>query len=67
MSHYVPPYQITTAILNRIAEISERLGRWAANHNINHLLDAHHTLMRGLLDDAGQFRTGGIGIYRGKR
>ena len=33
MSHYVPPYQITTAILNRIADISERLGRWAANHN----------------------------------
>ena len=33
MSHYVPPYQITTTILNRVAEISERLGRWAANHN----------------------------------
>ena len=134
MSHYVPPYQITTAILNRVAEISERLGRWAANHNnslsphlrrdnriktiqaslaienntlsleqvtavldgkrvlglpheiqevrnafiayenlndwqadnINHLLAAHHALMAGLLDDAGQFRSGGVGIYRGK-
>lgn len=134
MSNYVPPYQITTAILNRVAEISERLGRWAANHNnslsphlrrdnriktiqaslaienntlsleqvtavldgkrvlglpheiqevrnafiayeklndwqadnINHLLAAHHALMAGLLDDAGQFRSGGVGIYRGK-
>lgn len=134
MSHYVPPYQITTTILNRVAEISERLGRWAANHNnslsphlrrdnriktiqaslaienntlsleqvtavldgkrvlglpheiqevrnafiayeklndwqadnINHLLAAHHALMAGLLDDAGQFRSGGVGIYRGK-
>ena len=134
MSHYVPPYQITTAILNRVAEISERLGRWAANHNnslsphlrrdnriktiqaslaienntlsleqvtavldgkrvlglpheiqevrnafiayeklndwqadnINHLLAAHHALMAGLLDDAGQFRSSGVGIYRGK-
>ncbi len=134
MSNYVPPYQITTAILNRVAEISERLGRWAANYNnslsphlrrdnriktiqaslaienntlsleqvtavldgkrvlglpheiqevrnafiayeklndwqadnINHLLAAHHALMAGLLDDAGQFRSGGVGIYRGK-
>ena len=134
MSNYVPPYQITTAILNRVADISERLGRWAANHNnslsphlrrdnriktiqaslaienntlsleqvtavldgkrvlglpheiqevrnafiayeklndwqadnINHLLAAHHALMAGLLDDAGQFRSGGVGIYRGK-
>jgi Fic family protein len=134
MSHYVPPYQITTAILNRVAEISERLGRWSASHNnslsphlrrdnriktiqaslaienntlsleqvtavldgkrvlglpheiqevrnafiayeklndwqadnINHLLAAHHALMAGLLDDAGQFRSGGVGIYRGK-
>ena len=134
MSNYVPPYQITTAILNRVAEISERLGRWAATHNnslsphlrrdnriktiqaslaienntlsleqvtavldgkrvlglpheiqevrnafiayeklndwqadnINHLLAAHHALMAGLLDDAGQFRSGGVGIYRGK-
>lgn len=134
MSHYVPSYQITTTILNRIADISERLGRWAANHNnslsphlrrdnriktiqaslaienntlnleqvtavldgkrvlglpheiqevrnafiayeklndwqadnINHLLAAHHALMAGLLDDAGQFRSGGVGIYRGK-
>ena len=134
MTAYIPPYRITPAILNRVADISERLGRWSASHNnslsphlrrdnriktiqaslaienntlsleqvtavldgkrvlglpheiqevrnafiayeklndwqadnINHLLAAHHALMAGLLDDAGQFRSGGVGIYRGK-
>jgi len=32
-----------------------------------HLLQAHGTLMFGLLDDAGEFRGGGVGIYRGDR
>jgi len=31
------------------------------------LLAAHGLLMRGLMDDAGQFRSGGVGIYRGER
>ena len=31
------------------------------------LLKAHGLLMRGLVDDAGQFRQGGVGIYRGER
>jgi Fic family protein len=125
MTAYIPPYQITPAILNRVADISERLGRWSESHNnslsphlrrdnriktiqaslaienntlsleqvtavldgkrvlglpheiqevrnafiayeklndwqahnINHLLAAHHALMAGLLDDAGQFRS----------
>lgn len=29
------------------------------------LLAAHHQLMAGLVDDAGVFRTGGVGIFRG--
>ena len=134
MTAYIPPYRITPAILNRVADISERLGRWSASHNnslsphlrrdnriktiqaslaienntlsleqvtavldgkrvlglpheiqevrnafiayeklndwqahnINHLLAAHHALMAGILDDAGQFRSSGVGIYRGK-
>jgi Fic family protein len=134
MTAYIPPYRITLAILNRVADISERLGRWSASHNnslsphlrrdnriktiqaslaienntlsleqvtavldgkrvlglpheiqevrnafiayeklndwqahnLNHLLAAHQALMAGLLDDAGQFRSGGVGIYRGK-
>jgi Fic family protein len=32
-----------------------------------HLLQAHGMLMFGLLDDAGEFRRGGVGIYRGDR
>lgn len=31
------------------------------------LLKAHGLLMQGLIDDAGQFRQGGVGIYRGER
>ena len=33
MTAYIPPYRITPAILNRVADISERLGRWSASHN----------------------------------
>ncbi len=134
MSRYQPPYSITPPILNRVADISELLGRWSATsknslspqlrrdnriktiqaslaiennslsleqvtavldgkrvlglpHEIQevrnafiayeqlndwqpdtlaHLLAAHHALMAGLLDDAGQFRQDGVGIYRGK-
>lgn len=134
MSRYQPPYQITPAILNRVADISELLGRWSATskdtlspqlrrdnriktiqaslaienntlsveqvtavldgkrvlglpreiqevrnafiayeqltewnpHSTNDLLTAHGLLMAGLLDDAGAFRSGGVGIYRGE-
>ncbi|GLO45368.1 hypothetical protein PPUN109347_19650 [Pseudomonas putida] len=31
------------------------------------LLTAHGMLMHGLIDDAGRFRRGGVGIYRGAR
>lgn len=31
------------------------------------LLAAHGLLLRGLIDDAGRFRRGGVGIYRGER
>ncbi|MFJ2364860.1 Fic family protein [Pseudomonas sp. NPDC087697] len=30
------------------------------------LFEAHGLLMHGLIDDAGQFRRGGVGIYRGE-
>ena len=32
-----------------------------------HLLAAHKLLMHGLIDDAGHYRKGGVGIYRGER
>lgn len=31
------------------------------------LLNAHAVLMQGLIDDAGQWRQGGVGIYRGEQ
>ena len=31
------------------------------------LLGAHGLLMRGLCDDAGHWRSGGVGIYRGEQ
>jgi len=30
------------------------------------LLTAHELLMRGLVDETGRYRSGGIGIYRGE-
>ena len=33
--------------------------------SLHDLLAAHGVLMAGLMDDAGRFRTGGVGIYRG--
>jgi Fic family protein len=42
----------------------EALPRWdPANHL--HLLEAHGLLMAGLIERAGRFRAGGVGIYRG--
>ncbi|MFJ3486058.1 Fic family protein [Pseudomonas sp. NPDC090202] len=34
---------------------------------LQNLLGAHGLLMHGLIDDAGHFRQGGVGIYRGDR
>ena len=43
----------------------ERLEHWQAS-SVDDLLTAHGLLMAGLLDDAGRFRSGGVGIYRGE-
>lgn len=43
----------------------ERLPEWEA-HSCNCLLTAHEILMAGLVDDAGRFRSGGVGIRRDK-
>ncbi len=44
----------------------EAMERWHP-HRLADLLSAHAMLMAGLLDDAGQLRRGGAGIYQGKR
>lgn len=43
----------------------EHLADWRAGR-IDDLLAAHGKLMAGLTDDAGSFRAGGVGIYRGR-
>ena len=134
-SNYQPPYTITPAIVNLVAEISETIGRytvlaeqsltprlrrenrirtihaslaienntltleqvtaviegkrvlghpreiqevrnafvayeamenWHANSERD-LLMAHESLMRGLMDEAGCYRSGGVGIFQGKQ
>jgi Fic family protein len=44
----------------------EAMPDWHPSSRSN-LLQAHALLMLGLIDDAGQFRRGGVGIYRGDR
>jgi Fic family protein len=41
----------------------EQLPHWQP-HNPNHLLTAHGLLMQGLVDDAGRWRSSGVGIYQ---
>lgn len=43
----------------------EHLADWRAD-KVEDLLTASGMLMAGLTDDAGSFRTGGVGIYRGQ-
>ncbi|WP_235890097.1 Fic family protein [Maribrevibacterium harenarium] len=44
----------------------ENLDRWSEVDG-DHLLEAHGYMMRGLILDAGQWRNGGAGIYRGDK
>ena len=44
----------------------EALPEWRATA-LDDLLAAHGLLLRGLADDAGQWRQGGVGIYHGQR
>jgi Fic family protein len=58
-----PPREILEA--RNALEAYERLGSWAP-HKQTDLLAAHGVLMAGLLDSPGNFRTGGVGIMKGK-
>lgn len=44
----------------------EAMPEWQPSSRDN-LLAAHALLMHGLIDDAGSYRRGGVGIYRGER
>ncbi|MFI3158234.1 MAG: Fic family protein [Methylococcaceae bacterium] len=41
----------------------EQLPHWQVTNN-EHLLAAHERLMLGLIDNAGQWRSGGVGVFR---
>lgn len=43
----------------------ENLSDWSVC-SVENLLEAHGQLMYGLVDQSGQFRNGGVGIYRGE-
>ena len=42
----------------------DQLSQWKPA-NERHLLAAHACLMKGLIDDAGRYRQGGVGVMRG--
>ena len=44
----------------------EAMEEWVASVE-DDLLAAHALLMRGLVDDAGRYRSGGVGIFRGEQ
>lgn len=62
-------------VLGTPREIQEVLNAFAAYEamadwqptRLNDLLEGHQRLMRGLVEDAGRLRTGGVGIYQGQQ
>ena len=44
----------------------EEIHNWRPEHEL-HLLQAHQTLMAGLIDEVGQYRHGGVGVMSGDR
>lgn len=63
--HVLAPPREVQEVRNAFAAY-ERLGDWQP-HLADDLLQAHALLMAGLLDAAGRWRSGGVGIYRGEQ
>lgn len=57
-----PPKDVQEA-RNALA-VYEQLEAWQPASE-QHLLDAHALLMKGLIDDAGHYRQGGVGVMKG--
>jgi Fic family protein len=57
-----PPKDVQEA-RNALA-VYEQLEAWQSASE-QHLLDAHALLMKGLIDDAGHYRQGGVGVMKG--
>ncbi len=52
-------------VLNAFAAY-EAMERWQP-HVLPDLLEAHQILMSGLVEGAGRFRSGGVGVFQGKQ
>ena len=59
-----PPKDVQEA-RNAIA-VYDALSNWESA-NEQHLLEAHAALMKGLVDDAGRYRSGGVGVMSGSQ
>lgn len=59
-----PPREIQEA--RNAIEVYEQLGQWHPSKS-EHLLSAHQLLMKGLIEDAGQYRTGNVGVMNGEQ
>lgn len=59
-----PPREVQEA-RNALAAY-DQLGHWKPA-NERHLLAAHACLMKALIDDAGRYRRGGVGVMRGNQ
>lgn len=59
-----PPREIQE-VRNALAAY-DQLGHWQA-HNERDLLQAHRLLMQGLMVDAGNYRSAGVGVVQGKQ
>ena len=59
-----PPREIQEA--KNALEAYERMAQWHPHHETD-LLNAHKTLMLGLMDSAGMYRSGGVGVFAGNQ
>ncbi len=59
-----PPHEVQE-VRNAI-KAYEQFESWQAISE-NHLLNAHHLLMMGLIDDAGRYRNGNVGVMNGEK
>lgn len=57
-----PPREIQEA--RNAINAYEQFGSWQPT-NEDHLLNAHQTMMAGLIDDAGRYRSGNVGVMKG--
>jgi Fic family protein len=63
--HVIAPPREIQEVHNAFATY-EKLPNWSPANEV-HLLEAHASLMRGLINEAGYYRTGGVGVMAGDK